>query len=37
MDKITAQLKDGIPGGDFVKTEAEVTDCIAGSGKMLAC
>jgi hypothetical protein len=36
MDKITVQLKVGILGGDFVETEAEGTDSIAGSGKMSA-
>jgi len=37
MDKITVQLKDGLLGGDFVKTEAEGTDLISGSGRMRAC
>jgi len=37
MDKITVQLKGGIPGGDFVETGADGTDFIAGSGRMSAC
>jgi hypothetical protein len=37
MDKITVQLKDGMPGGDFIKTEAEGTDFISGSGRMSIC